>query len=42
VKRNAEVPDALARARAVAKSGKPVLINAWLDRTAFREGSISM
>ena len=23
-------------------SGKPVLINAWLDRTPFREGSISM
>ncbi len=42
VKRNADVPDALARARAAAKSGKPVLINAWLDRTAFRKGSISM
>ncbi len=42
VKRNADVPDALARARAAAKGGKPVLINAWLDRTAFREGSISM
>jgi acetolactate synthase-1/2/3 large subunit len=42
VKKNADVPDALARARAAAKSGKPVLINAWLDRTAFREGSISM
>ena len=42
VKTNADVPDALARARAAAKEGKPVLINAWLDRTAFREGSISM
>lgn len=42
VKRNADIPDALARARAAAKAGKPVLINAWLDRTAFREGSISM
>jgi acetolactate synthase-1/2/3 large subunit len=42
VKKNADVPDALARARAAAKSGKPVLINAWLDRTAFREGSLSM
>ncbi len=42
VKTNADVPDALARARAAAKEGKPVLINAWLERTAFREGSISM
>ncbi len=42
VKKNADVPDALARARAAAKSGKPVLINAWLDLTAFREGSMSM
>ena len=42
VKSNAEVPEALARARAAAKAGKPVLINAWLDRTAFREGAISM
>jgi acyl-CoA synthetase (AMP-forming)/AMP-acid ligase II/thiamine pyrophosphate-dependent acetolactate synthase large subunit-like protein len=42
VKTTAEVPEALARARAAAKAGKPVLINAWLDRTAFREGSISM
>jgi thiamine pyrophosphate-dependent acetolactate synthase large subunit-like protein len=42
VKTNAEVPAALARARAIAKAGKPVLINVWLDRTDFREGSISM
>ncbi len=42
VKTTAEVPEALARARAAAKAGKPVLINAWLDKTAFREGSISM
>lgn len=42
LKSNAEVPGALARARTVARAGKPVLINAWLDRTAFREGSISM
>ena len=42
VKKNADVPDALARARAAAKSGKPVLINAWLDGAAFREGSLSM
>lgn len=42
VKTNAEVPAALARARAAAKAGKPVLLNVWLDKTDFREGSISM
>ncbi len=42
VKTNAEARDALARARAIAKDGKPVLINAWLDHSAFRKGSISM
>jgi thiamine pyrophosphate-dependent acetolactate synthase large subunit-like protein/acyl-CoA synthetase (AMP-forming)/AMP-acid ligase II len=42
VKSNSEVPDALMRAKAAAKAGKPVLINVWLDRTAFREGAISM
>ncbi len=38
----AELPAALARARAVAAGGKPVLVNVWLDPTEFREGSISM
>ena len=42
VKTMAEVPAALARARAAAKSGRPVLINVWLDKTDFRDGSISM
>ena len=42
VKKTAEVPAALARARAAAAGGKPVLINVWLDKTDFREGSISM
>ena len=42
VQHMAEVPVALARARALAKSGKPVLVNVWLDKTEFREGSISM
>ena len=42
VRTMAEVPEALARARALAKSGKPVLVNVWLDPTEFREGSISM
>jgi acetolactate synthase-1/2/3 large subunit len=38
----ADVPAALARARALAKAGKPVLVNVWLDKTEFRDGSISM
>jgi acetolactate synthase-1/2/3 large subunit len=42
VTKTSEVPQALARAQAAAKAGKPVLINVWLDRTDFREGSISM
>jgi thiamine pyrophosphate-dependent acetolactate synthase large subunit-like protein len=42
VKTMAEVPAALARARALAHSGKPVLVNVWLDKTEFREGSLSM
>jgi acetolactate synthase-1/2/3 large subunit len=37
-----EVDGAFSRARLLAASGKPVLINVWLDRTDFREGSISM
>ncbi len=42
VRTMAELPEALSRARAAAKRGKPALINVWLDRTDFREGSISM
>ena len=42
VKSMAEVPAALARARELARSGKPVLVNVWLDKTEFREGSLSM
>jgi acetolactate synthase-1/2/3 large subunit len=37
-----EVEPALARARELARTGRPVLVNVWLDRTDFREGSISM
>jgi acetolactate synthase-1/2/3 large subunit len=37
-----EVEGALAAARAAAATGQPALVNAWLDPTAFREGSISM
>ena len=39
---DAEVPDTLLRAKAAAKAGKPVLINAWLSPTGFREASHSM
>jgi len=33
---------ALAGARTAAREGRPALVNAWLDPSAFREGSISM
>ncbi len=42
VKTAAEVQPALARARELARQGQPVLINVWLDKTEFREGSLSM
>ncbi len=42
VTRTAEVKAALARAQATARAGKPVLLNVWLDKTDFRDGSISM
>lgn len=37
-----EVGAALAAAKAQAKAGRPVLVNVWLDRGDFREGSLSM
>ncbi len=37
-----QVPAALQQAREAARAGRPVLVNVWLDRTDFREGSISM
>jgi acetolactate synthase-1/2/3 large subunit len=37
-----DVANALAGARAAAREGRPALVNAWLERSAFREGSISM
>jgi acetolactate synthase-1/2/3 large subunit len=37
-----EVLPALAQARAWAAQGKAVLLNVWLDKTEFREGSLSM
>lgn len=42
VKNTADVPVALAQAREIARGGTPVLVNVWLDKTDFREGSISM
>jgi acetolactate synthase-1/2/3 large subunit len=42
VKKTTEAPMALARARDLARAGKPALLNVWLDKTDFREGSISM
>jgi acetolactate synthase-1/2/3 large subunit len=42
VTKNAAVPAVLKQARATARSGKPVLVNVWLDKTEFREGSLSM
>jgi acetolactate synthase-1/2/3 large subunit len=42
VRHMAEVPAALAQARELARQGKPVLVNVWLDKTEFREGSLSM
>jgi len=37
-----DVRPALARARDLARQGKAVLVNVWLDKTEFREGSLSM
>jgi acetolactate synthase-1/2/3 large subunit len=37
-----EVEPVLREAREVARGGRPVLVNVWLDATDFREGSISM
>ncbi len=42
VTRADEVDAALRRARELASQGRPVLVNVWLDRTEFREGSLSM
>ncbi|MBK8741027.1 MAG: thiamine pyrophosphate-binding protein [Betaproteobacteria bacterium] len=42
IRRAADVAAGLAEARRIAASGRPVLVNVWLDKTEFREGSISM
>ncbi|MGZ5451262.1 MAG: thiamine pyrophosphate-binding protein [Thermoanaerobaculia bacterium] len=36
------VEDTLAEAKRIAATGVPVLVNAWVGRTGFRKGSISM
>jgi acetolactate synthase-1/2/3 large subunit len=36
------IPEILQQAKAAAAEGKPALVNAILDRTDFRKGSISM
>lgn len=38
----AKIGETLAQAQALAKAGKPVLINAMIGRTEFRKGSISI
>ncbi|MEO8198731.1 MAG: thiamine pyrophosphate-dependent enzyme, partial [Thermoanaerobaculia bacterium] len=42
IRKASEVEAQLAEARRLAASGKPVLVNVWLDKTEFREGSLSM
>ncbi|WP_374660895.1 thiamine pyrophosphate-binding protein [Inhella sp.] len=42
VQRADEVQPALQQARQLAAGGQPVLLNLWLDKTEFREGSLSM
>ena len=42
VRSEEEVVPALDRAREASRQGRPVLVNVWLDRSAFREGSLSM
>jgi acetolactate synthase-1/2/3 large subunit len=42
IRHAAEVVPVLQQAREIARGGCPVLVNVWLDRTDFREGSISM
>lgn len=42
VRTMAELEPALLRAREIARGGQPVLVNVWLDKTEFREGSLSM
>ncbi len=40
--RDDAIDDTLARAKELAAGGRPVLVNAWLARSDFREGSLSI
>jgi acetolactate synthase-1/2/3 large subunit len=42
IQRGYEVRPVLRRARELARQGRAVLVNVWLDKTQFREGSLSM
>ena len=42
VTRQDQVVPVLRKARALVRRGRPVLVNVWLDKTEFREGSLSM
>jgi acetolactate synthase-1/2/3 large subunit len=42
LRRDEEIPEALAEAKRLAAGGHPVLVNAHLGRSEFRKGSISM
>ncbi|MFW9995885.1 MAG: thiamine pyrophosphate-binding protein [Candidatus Odinarchaeota archaeon] len=42
LKEESSIRETLERARKINKQGKPVLINALIDRTDFRDGSIAM
>ena len=42
IRSNDEIAPVLAEARAIAAEGRPVLVNVWLERSNFRDGSISM
>ena len=38
----ADMPATLTRARTLVRGGKAVLVNVWIDKTEFREGSLSL
>ncbi|MGZ8852748.1 MAG: thiamine pyrophosphate-binding protein, partial [Thermoanaerobaculia bacterium] len=42
LKDEASIEATLQEAKRIAASGRPVLVNAWIGKSAFRKGSISM
>jgi thiamine pyrophosphate-dependent acetolactate synthase large subunit-like protein len=42
LQRPADIPGVLEEAKRLSKAGHPVVINCWIGKTAFREGSISI